>query len=191
MLDLTIKFLSSQLNSYLKAVTGSGSNSVEVKASAIVDHAGKYVIDENGIGATVINVEEERILKSHSREYKLVNGHHVLLEPDLKINLYVMFAANFKVYDEGLKSISHVMTFFQSHLLFTPQIHPDLDSRIEKLSVELLSLNFEQLNQIWAYIGGKHLPSAIYKMRMLLIQDNANTAIQPPLTKVQSKLSTA
>ena len=186
MLDVALRFLKDELNTYI--LTRTGSNTVEVKMSKVVDEAGKYVLDEETIGATIINIEEERTFKSHLPAYTNVNGQHVVLEPELKLNLYVLFAANFKLYDVALKYISLVLTYFQSHPAFTPEEFPALDPGIEKLIVELQSLNFEQLNQIWAFIGGKHLPSVIYKVRMVALQDQVQTAVQPPLMILQTNL---
>jgi len=111
-------------------------------------------------------------------------GKHVVLEPKLKLNLHVLFAAKFQKYDEGLRSLSLVLTFFQSHLTFTNSAYPGLDPRIERLAVELQSLSYEQLNQVWAYLGAKHLPSAIYKIRLVALQDVAPVAVQQPVAEL-------
>ena len=79
--------------------------------------------------------------------------------------------------------------YFQAHSSFTFEEYPALDPRIGKLTVELQSLNYEQLNQVWAFIGGKQLPSAIYKFRMVVLQDDVQTAI-PLLIKATNKLET-
>ena len=73
------------------------------------------------------------------RQYTYVNGQHVINEPDLKLNLYIMFAANFKVYEEALKYLSYILLFFQTHPFFDQQVFPDLDPRIDKLTAELQS----------------------------------------------------
>lgn len=179
MLDITLQFLKDELNSYLHARTGSSAE--VVKLSKLVDEAGKYAFDKDTICATIINIEEERTVKEHLPHYSQVNGQHVILMPELKLNLYVMFAANFKLYDVALKYLSHLLIFFQAHPMFIASEYPALDQRIEKLTMELQSPSFEQLNQIWAFIGAKQLPSLIYKLRMVVLQDTAEAAIQPPL----------
>jgi hypothetical protein len=186
MLDVTLQFLRDQLNSYIIGRTGS--TAVEVKMSRVVDDAGKYAIDEGNIGAAIINIEEERVLKAHLPEYSNLNGQQMVMEPELKLNLYVMFAANFKLYDVALRYISLVLTYFQSHPFFMPDHYPGLDPRIDKLTMELQSLTYEQLNQIWAFIGGKQLPSVIYRVRMVALQDEVLTEIQPPLTTIYTDL---
>jgi len=186
MLHTVLQFLGDELNTYLFARTGA--DSVVIKASKVVDESGKYAFDEGTLCASVINIEEERILKSHLPGYTLVDGQHVLLEPDLKLNLHVLFAANFKKYDVALKYLALVLTYFQSHPAFTPDEYPALDARIGKLNMELQSLTYEQLNQIWAFIGGKQLPSVVYKVRMVAIQDEAQIAVRPPITTIKTEI---
>lgn len=186
MLDLAITFLKDELNTYL--LTRTGTDTVKVKASKLVDEAGKYAFDIDSIGCAIINIEEERVLKSHQPDYTNINGQHVVQEPELRINLHVMFAANFTHYDQALKYISHVLTYFQAHPVLTSDEYPGLAPDIGKLTVELLSLNYEQLNQIWAFVGGKQLPSVAYKVRMLILRDAAQTAVQPPLTTIRTTI---
>lgn len=186
MLDVAITFLKDELNSYLLARTGS--DTVKAALSKVVDEAGKYAFDKDSICCSIINIEEERILKSHLPDYKTVNGQHVVLEPELKLNLHLLFVANFTHYDQALKYISYVLTCFQTHPVFTSDECPALAPGIGKLTVELLSLNYEQLNQIWAFIGGKQLPSVVYKVRMVTLQDAAQTAVQPPLTTIRTTI---
>jgi hypothetical protein len=187
MLDVALNFFADELNTYVAARAGTAVG--KVKPSAIVDDQGKYSIDEDSIGAALINVEEVTTVKSQRRQYDYVDGQHVVVEPDIKLNLYVLFAAHYKVYTEALKFISHVVTFFQSHASFRQQEFPTLDPRIEKMTAELQSVNYEQLNQIWAYIGGKQLPSVIYKIRMIVLQDPAVLQLQPPVTQIETELT--
>ncbi|MGX2040170.1 DUF4255 domain-containing protein [Methylocaldum sp. MU1018] len=182
MLDIALQFLKDELNTYL--LTRTGSSTVSVKLTGIVDDAGKYAFGGETIGATVLNIEEERAFKSQLPEYSYLNGRHVIAEPAIRLNLHILFAANFKQYDEALKFISYILTFFQARPHFSPDAYPGLNPAIEKLVVELQSLNYEQLNQIWAFIGGKQLPSVVYKVRMIALQDQVRTAVQPPLTVI-------
>ena len=188
MLDIALKFLEDQLNTYLLTRTGSNSTLGQVKMSKLVDDDGKSAITQDTIGASVINLEEDRIFKAQLPEHIYTNGQNIVLEPELKLNLYVLFAANFQQYEQALKYMSYLLTYFQSHPSFTSVEYPALDPHIEKLTIELQSLNYEQLNQIWAFIGGKQLPSVIYKVRLVSLQDTMATAIQPPITEIGTNL---
>ena len=188
MLDIALKFLKDELNTFL--LTQTGSDLISIELSKLVDEAGKYAVSEDKIAASIINIEEDRIFKAQVPEHIYKNGQQIILEPELKLNLYVMFAANFQKtnYDQALKYISYILTYFQSHPAFTSVEYPTLDPRIQKLTVELQSLNYEQLNQIWAFIGGKQLPSVIYKVRLVSLQQTTPTAIQPPAAALDTNL---
>ncbi|QSQ13857.1 DUF4255 domain-containing protein [Myxococcus landrumensis] len=186
MLDIALKFLAQELNAYLLTRTGSEFGKAEM--TRLVDDTGKYVLKEDQLGVSLIHLEEERVLKSQMPETRLTGGKHVLLEPPLKLNLHILYAARFTHYDQALRYLAHVLTFFQAHPSFTPEAYPGLDGRIEKLTAELQSLSYEQVNQVWAFVGGKQLPSAIYKVRMVLLQDTAQTSIQQPLTQLDTHL---
>jgi hypothetical protein len=181
MLDVALKFLVKELNSYLLIRTGSSFGDVEL--CRLVDDSGKWAIKEDHIGAALINLEEERILKSQMPETTYVGGRHVVMDPALKLNLHVLFAAKFQQYDQALRMLSFVLTYFQSHRGFTPEACPGLDARIEKLTAELLSLSYEQLNQVWAFVGGKQLPSVAYRIRMVTLQDAAQRGIETPFSQ--------
>jgi hypothetical protein len=187
MLDTALTFLKDELNTYLLTQTGADTFNVEI--SKLVDEAGKYPQEiQNKICASIINIEEDRIFKSQLPDHIYTNGQNVVIEPALNLNLYVIFAANFQKYNEALKYISYVLTYFQTHPVFTPVAYPSLDPRIEKLTTELQTLNFEQLNQIWAFIGGKQLPSVIYKVRMVTIQGMVVSDIQMPIMTINTNL---
>lgn len=187
MLDIALGFLRDELNSYIAARTGS--DAAVVKLTRLVDESsGKYGFEHDLIGLSLIRIEEERVLRSQLPSQTMVNGKQVVQEPELKLNLTVVLAANFKQYDAGLKFLSFVFFFFQSHSVFTPTANPGLDPRIEKLTVELQTLSYEQLNQVWGFIGGKQLPSAFYKLRMVIVQDVEQVAVQPPVTTITTRM---
>jgi hypothetical protein len=185
MLDTALEFLQDELKVYLHTQTGS---EVKVEMSKLADEAGKYAFELDSIAVSIINIEQDCTFKAQLSQHTYSNGQHVVLEPELKLNLYVMFAANFKQYNLALKYISYVLTYFQSHPSFTSIEYPALDRSIEKLVPHLQSPSYEQLNQIWGSIGAKQLPSVIYKIQMISIQSMVPTLIQPPILAVNTNL---
>jgi hypothetical protein len=182
MIHLAADFLTKEFNAWLAQRTGAGDFGAVL--TRIATDAGKWAIPDDKIGVALVNVEEERLLKSQLPQTSYVEGRHVLLEPEVKLNLHLLFAAHFKQYDAALRQLSYVLAFFQGHPLFTRERYPALDPRIAKLGVDLISLGFEQLNQLWAFIGAKQLPSAVYRVRLVALQDDAPAAIRPPITAV-------
>jgi len=186
MLDVVLDFFAGELNAYLKARTGIDTDVVVL--SSIVEENGKYAIANDTIGVNIINIEEEYVHREQLPKSTFQAGQNIVLEPKLNLNLSVMFAANYKHYDQALKYISYVMTFFQSHRLFVPADYAALHPSLKRVVVELQRLNYDQLNQIWAYIGAKQLPSVVYRVRMIGIQDEAASEVGPPIYSIDTKI---
>jgi Pvc16 N-terminal domain len=193
MLDLAIRFLADEVNTHLKKRALTGTNIGEVIVGQLVDDAGKWAIAPDNIGMTVVNIEEDRVMRSQLPEYAYVDGSHVLLQPGLKLNLTVLFHARPSAgpgkYEQSLRFLSNLLTFFQAHPVFTPDEYPALDPRFDKLLVEMVALTTEQLNQIWAYLGSKYLPSVAYRVRMVVLQDVEPSGIGKPITGIETVLA--
>lgn len=186
MIDVALKFLTEELNAYLLARTALSFGKASL--SPVVDEAGKWKATTDSLGCFLLGLEEERHTKEHLPSYTYRAGQKVQLQPPLKLNLNVMFFAHFQNYEQALKYLSLLLTFFQRYGAFNPAQYPGMPSGLDKLIVELQSPSYEQLNQIWAFIGGKYLPSALYKIRMTVLQDDAESDVLPPLHDIRYSL---
>jgi hypothetical protein len=174
-LDLALTFLQGELNAHFARRTGS--DAMVVDLTKLVDENGKLAVTQNHLALTLIQIEEDRVMRGQVPEYTSRDGKHLRSEPDLRLSLGVMIAANFKAYDVGLKYLSEVLACFQSQPAFRPETHPALHAGFGQLSVELQSPSFEQLNQIWAYLGAKFLPSVIYRIRLVVLRDQVSQVV--------------
>lgn len=188
MLDAALKFLVEEANAFLKqrglSVTGVG----EVVLGQVVDDAGKWATLADNIGFSLVNVEEERALKAQMPSRASLNGNQFEVPPELKLNLTLLVhvrPSNASKYEQSLRFLSNALSFFQASSTFSPASHPGLDPRVERLSVEMLSLSTDQLNQLWTYLGGKYLPSAAYRLRMLVLQDQQPSGVGKPITHLE------
>lgn len=190
MIDTAVKFLSDQVNTYLAKQSLSGANFGTVIPGQIVDDTGKWTTPADNVGLTLINIEEERVLQAQLPERVYVNGNHIVVPPELKLNLTLLFHTRYSNgnYEQSLRYLSSVMTFFQAHPSFTADAYPALDPRIEKLTMEMVSYSAEQLGQLWTYLGSKYLPSATYRLRMIILQDDEVQAVAKPITTVTALL---
>ncbi|MCB9795335.1 MAG: DUF4255 domain-containing protein [Alphaproteobacteria bacterium] len=183
MLDLTLTFLRDVAKDYLKSHGDPALGQVTV--TQLVKSTGQYGMAENSIGLSLLNVVEERIMREQVPQPRLRGGQHLTPPLPLRVNLYVIFAAHYQDYGQALRQLSLVLACFRSTPVFTPANHGALDPRLERLSLDLVSPSFEQLNQIWAFIGGKQLPSAIYRVRSLRIEDPGPRDMRPPVLDLQ------
>ena len=80
-----------------------------------------------------------------------------------------MFASCFsgKNYPEALKFISNTISFFQKNPVFDHQNTPELDEKIEKLTLAIENISLNDLSSLWGVLCGKYMPSVLYKVRML------------------------
>ncbi|MGQ8364216.1 DUF4255 domain-containing protein [Glaciecola sp. 1036] len=186
MLDSVLMFVMNELNGYLKSKSALTDD--VVKLGPIVDDSGKYALDKNSISLSLINVEQEAITKQQLPKTTYSQGKMLTFAPELRVNLYVIFAARFDIYDQALKYMSHIMNFFQTRPLFTPDTYPELDTTLSRISLDLQSPNYDQLNQIWAFIGGKQLPSVYYKIRVVSLRDQESPNIGPPILTVNNEI---
>ena len=72
--------------------------------------------------------------------------------------------------------MQEVIQFFQAKYVFDHLNTPNLDAGIEKLVLEMMSFNLDQLHQLWSMLGGKYHPSVAYKMRMITVDSVTDQA---------------
>lgn len=142
---------------------------------------------EHKVVITLINVEEEKTFKEQKHYQKTVDDTIINLNPEIRINLSVLFTAYSTSYTSSLMLLSYVLGFFQLKNMFTPQNTPPLDGVIEKANITLETLSAEQNNHLWGYIGAKYMPSVVYRIKMLTIQEGQKTAEGPPITIIKEK----
>lgn len=158
-----------EINKYLNQKLNPTPKDLVVLADAvkIADSANQ----DNNIFLTLINIEEDRISRSPENFVKIDN-RVIYKNPKVNLNLYCLFVVNKKDdYFGALKQLSSVIQFFQFKNVFTHENSPSLDLGIDKLILDLYSLNFEQVNHLWGVLGGKYLPSVVYKLRMVTIDE--------------------
>ena len=58
---------------------------------------------------------------------------------------------------------------------------PDSGDRRERFSAELHTMTFEQQNHLWGALGAKYMPSVMYKVGVIDIDDSQIEALVPPV----------
>ncbi len=184
MIKDALTFITSELNDFLKVRSAIGSEDMVILSNIINQDGGVAIKEDNKIILSLINIEEEINRRSMASYIKTENGNAAHVNPSVQLNLYVMFSAYFTNgnYPDSLKFISDVIAFFQAKRVFTPQNSPRLNDKIDKLIFELIKLSYQELSHLWGMVGAKYLPSAIYKVRMLTIQEGVITDDLPTIS---------
>ena len=136
----------------------------------IMDQEGRpFAATKDKIVMTLANIRHETIISTFTPTVKTKTGSYVNVTPPLYIDLFVLFYANFfdENYRHGLAMISRTISYFQQNPIFDAATMPDLPRGIDKLTLEITSLDLLELNYLMGMLGVNYLPSVYYKVRML------------------------
>ena len=203
MIGIALKLLRDELSNYVvqnkrptDAIMGDDiilHNIAAMEGEAQAELSNKLVI-------TLVNTEEESTLKNTNHFIKALDSIKYT-EPPVFLNLYILISATLgqdlqDAYEFALHRLSLVIRFFQAKRNFTVKNSPftsisnDLNIPQEikdelRLNVELYTLTFEQINHLWGSLGGKQVPFAMYKVRLVRIQEDT-AIIAPPIEEIQT-----
>lgn len=194
MIHETLQILKEQLENYF--VEAGLSKNIILENIALWESGAKDADRLDGkVVMTLLNIEEEQTLKN-SPSVKVVNGKSEYFNPPVNLNLYLMVSANCSSYELSLSSISRTIEFFQGKKIFTsgntvynrsnPSLHPIDQFRFV---VDLYTPGFEMLNHIWGTLGGRQLPSALYKIQIVEISRNKKLAGGELITHIDGNLN--
>lgn len=186
MIDAALSFLVDEVNAHLLKRTGSELGAVSL--GPVGDDNGRWTVPVDTTRLALFQIDEERTLRSQVPERTLVGGREVVLPPPLKLNLVLLFAGRFQQYETALRTLSHILSFFQARPLFTPADSPGMPADVEHLAMDLLSWGPEQLSQMWTAIGTKQLPSVLYRLRLVALQDSEPAGTGLPVATLTTTL---
>ena len=188
MIDQALTIIRDELEAYFRLLGDDTATVILDNISLLDTQDGANLKDK--VIISLVNVEEESTLKNLTHKVRL-NGGINYVEPPVHLNLYLLFSANYvgestsptPKYTLALTRLSTIIQFFQSKRLFTLHNSPNanLSQSIEdlnnpdlsnlRITIELYTLTFEQINHLWGSLGGKQLPFVMYKARLVEIQD--------------------
>lgn len=166
-----LKIIKESTSNFLETASEDASE-VVLENIAKLDEAKKSDVEDKMI-LTLLNSQEEATLKNKPLT-KISTGPNTYKTEAIPayLNLYIMLASNRTNYEKALQDISLVIAFFQNKPVFTELNTPDHTTGLAgfKFIVDLYSLPIEQLSYAWGVLGGKVLPSAMYKVSVLKVQ---------------------
>jgi hypothetical protein len=148
-------------------------------AFATPDAPGGPVDESAQIYMSLVNVEEELTFKNLGGVRQNEIRPLAYVNPPMHINLFLLFSANHKDYNMAIQHLGLVLHFFQGNRTFsiakTPVAAtgafttPGEDENNIKVTLDLMSLTFEQVNHLWGSLGGKQQPFLLFKARQVEI----------------------
>ncbi len=179
MINNVISAINSEINNYFKMKFDL--NIDKLLVSQIVNQDGSIAFKgENKIICSLINIEQEKV---HLNAGGSISPK---INPPVDLNLYLLYSAYFSSenYDEAFKYLTNLVAFFQAKKVFTPTNTPSLSPTIDKITFEIVNLDLGELSNLWAALGAKYMPSIIYKVRMIRIDENRILEEVPIITGI-------
>jgi hypothetical protein len=193
MLEAAISLIAAQLNQALRSAFQVSEDLAVV--SSLVDVNGNTPASAgNRLVIFVANIERETVVAAQGARTAVASADRDAIAQTsaaVHLNLMLVFAANFggNQYTEALKFISATVAFFQGRALFDHHNSPDLDPRIERLVLEMVSLDLPELSNLWGILGGKYVPSVLYRMRMISFDSGHITRLLPRVARTQGSVT--
>lgn len=139
----------------------------------------------NKVTPILINVEEEAFLRPADRFSRVsATGSRDKVFPDIRLNLNILFVSHFFDYTDALYYLGLIVKFFQQRPIWDKQNTPDLHPEIEKLLFELITLPFSEQNEVWNSLRSAYHPSLLYRVKMLVFQDQPDLSGPPETTNL-------
>lgn len=184
MIDIALTYIRDVLNEHFRNEFSISENKVVL--SNILKNDGSVAQNVDGkIVFFLVSLDEESTLKnSMNRTSGKDNGSVAIKTSPLHLNLQLLFCSNFdsNVYSEGLSYLSSLIRFFHANKVIMLNHLNHSNQKIHRLSFELCKLDYDQLSHLWSAVGGKLMPSAIYKVGMVMTDDTPVRKIIPAIT---------
>lgn len=187
MIDRVLEHLAAHLNGHFRrnfqvaedvAVV---SNLQEVGGAPVVLSTNKLVIFLSGI-------ERDTLAHRATNAPRAMAGGILQSAPPVFLNLLVMCAANFSGshYPEALKFLSSAIAFFQGNAALDHQNTPGMDPRLERLALNMENLSSQEMHSLWSIHGGRYLPSALFRVRMITLDGGSIRGRDPALVQTET-----
>ena len=171
MIGAALTYLRDKVNSHLQdGETDSGQPLVVFVEGDKIDPLN---IQSGRVNILVVNVEEERELRGANPYY---DERSQRINPDIPLTISALFIARFNDYPTSWNYLTDIIRFFQSHPVLERadnQAHStnNMPEGIESLRCEMVSLNFQQQNEVWGALRITQHPALLYKIKLVTLRD--------------------
>jgi hypothetical protein len=180
-IDQAMLLLRNTLNAHLTlAAPGQDASAEDAVVFLDGDKTDPISFKIGAVTMLLINVEQEPILRAANPYQRMgSDGTPYRSRPDIRLNLRVLFVARFKQYEQALARLSQVLSFFQSNPVLDALSAPSLPATIPQLTMELVTQPLNEQNDLWNALRATFQPSLLYRVRMLVFEDQQVEVIGP------------
>jgi len=171
LIGAALTFLRDQVNAHLQeGKTDSGQPLVVFIEGDKIDPLN---IQSGRVNILVVNIEEERQMRGANPYY---DSYKQRINPDIPLTISALFIARFNDYPTSWNYLTDIIRFFQSHPVLEradnqAQSSNNMPEGIESLRCEMISLNFQQQNEVWGALRITQHPALLYKIKLITLRD--------------------
>lgn len=195
MIYKALEFLRSNVNTYFQLQNSDTDNYITLGEVSLLDNDPPDELIDTTI-MSLVYTEEVNALKNNS-PYSYNNQKFEVKNPPVFLNLGVIFAGNYPdSYEDALGGISKVIEFFQSETRFSYPNNPveeqggfkltGTEKKEMELSIEMMSLSLEDINNLWGVLRTRPLPYVMYLVRLLQLEAPKVIMSGNQITEIQS-----
>jgi len=183
MLDKAIVFLQKHLNARLK-----GDDPADRVVLAKVE-ADQVKLTLDAVTVILVGLEPDPISRS-ADPYRATttSGASGPVYPEIRLNLYLLFAARFTAYENALAHLSKIIRYFQQNPVLSQQNAPEMDPELDRLLLELQSLPSKEQNEIWSSLKVPANPSLLYRVKVVVFSQEPSTET-PAIVEVRKEMA--
>ena len=172
MIDQVLGFIGKSLDQTLKPKLRWPHTDQLVRLSPLVTLGGDPPDDiENKVILTVINVQMKAAIAQRVPYRPVRDDGDIEYKPAANFVLFLLVSATFESYQDSFRVLSAILSYFHKNDHITAQTAPEFPPGVNTLTVELVDLDLNELNNLWNMLGCKHRPSLVYKIRFVVRPD--------------------
>lgn len=189
MINAALTFLKNHLDEQLRLHSAASEVAEDRAVFVNIAADGALSFKEGAVTVVLVNAEEDRTMRP-AEPYRTTgdDGARRRVEPQVPMNLFVLFVARFGEYDQSLTYISRVIRHFQVNRVLTPQNAPAMNPDIGQLTMELHTLSMQQQNDMWNMLKAGYQPSVLYRVKMIVFRDDDPVEL-PVVKEIQRSAS--
>ena len=181
MMDQALEFLRNDTNAHFRNIAHDPSAPTEDRSPfPKSDKTDQGIFQLGAVTLALINVEQEHTLRAaNPYQRSQADGAAYQVRPDIRINLCVLFVARLVAYADSLAQLSRIISYYQSRPVLDEQTAPLLPPAISRLTLELITLPLSEQKELWTALNCVLQPSLLYRVRMLVFEDQQMTMTRP------------
>ena len=198
MIGTALQFVTREINKFISLRLRTEASNRRIALASHVSPDGTFAgIEDNILLLALVGVQKDSVAQGPATrgfvpvQKGLMATVYEESTPPVFLNLQLLIAANFRAehIQSGLDLLSMAISFLQGNTAWTRENFPGLPAGVDHLAFDLETLDFHAQSHLWGAIGAKYMPSAIYKMRMLTIDEQRVDAVVPGIISPETNLT--